>query len=195
MGAQIHRSAVENPHLAGPRPRPGPPGGRRSAFGRDELVGIPRTTLGTGLARTGRERPRNSRIAPCGGGAEKNYDGPVGRNSCGGTTTALGQLQAASQNSLLGHVQLQRSRGCQAQRRCRVAPRSADARDGHGQGGRQLWSRGLVLSALDHGALLHARSRQMHVFCTRPNWRDADERGSRHRVQHIEPHQPCPGRE
>ena len=119
----------------------------------------------------------------------------IGRNSCGGTTTALGQLQAASQNSLLGHVQLQRSRGCQAQRRCRVAPRSADARDGHGQGGRQLWSRGLVLSALDHGALLHARSRQMHVFCTRPNWRDADERGSRHRVQHIEPHQPCPGRE
>ena len=39
MGAQIHRSAVENPHLAGPKPRPGPPGGRRSAFGRDELVG------------------------------------------------------------------------------------------------------------------------------------------------------------
>ena len=39
MGAQIHRSAEENPHLAGPEPRPGPPGGRRSAFGRDELVG------------------------------------------------------------------------------------------------------------------------------------------------------------
>ena len=39
MGAQIHRSAVENPHLAGPEPRPGPLDGRRSAFGRDELVG------------------------------------------------------------------------------------------------------------------------------------------------------------